>query len=100
MPWAVLDVDGVLADVRHRLRHVRSSPKDWDAFFADAPDDAVLAEGLARAQELSAEHDIVYLTGRPERCRQDTLAWLAEHGCPQGSLVMRGDTGRRPARLF
>jgi hypothetical protein len=100
MPWAVLDVDGVLADVRHRLRHVQSRPKDWDAFFADAPADAVLAEGLTRAQQLSADHDIVYLTGRPERCRQDTLTWLADHGFPEGSLVMRADTDRRPARLF
>ena len=100
MPWAVLDVDGVVADVRHRLRHVQSAPKDWDAFFGAARDDGVLADGLARAKELEADNDIVYLTGRPERCRQDTLTWLAEHGFPEGDLVMRSDSDRRPARLF
>lgn len=32
-PLAVFDIDGVLADVRHRLPHVQGRPKDWDAFF-------------------------------------------------------------------
>ena len=100
MSWAVLDVDGVLADVRHRLHHVQSRPKNWDAFFAAAPEDTVLTEGLARAHELAGQHDIVYLTGRPERCRADTLSWLARHGFPDGELVMRADIDRRPARLF
>jgi hypothetical protein len=100
MSWAVLDVDGVLADVRHRLHHVQSKPKDWSAFFAAAPDDGVLTDGLARSVELAARHDIAYLTGRPERCRTDTLTWLAEHGFPDGELLMRPDTDRRPARLF
>ena len=35
---AVLDIDGVLADVSHRLGHVQRRPKDWDAFFAAAPE--------------------------------------------------------------
>ena len=32
-PLAIVDIDGVVADVRHRLVHVQSRPKDWDAFF-------------------------------------------------------------------
>ncbi len=36
---AVFDIDGVLADVRHRLHHVAARPKDWDAFFGAAPQD-------------------------------------------------------------
>lgn len=100
MGLAVLDIDGVLADVRHRLRHVQRRPKDWDAFFAAAPDDAPLPEGLARATDLAARSDVVYLTGRPERCRQDTETWLAAHGFPQADVLMRPDTDRRPARLF
>ncbi len=100
MAWAILDVDGVLADVRHRLRHVQGRPKDWDAFFAAAPEDGVLTDGLERARELAAEHEVTYLTGRPERCRADTVDWLRAHGFPEADLVMRQDTDRRPARLF
>lgn len=97
---AVFDIDGVLADVRHRLHHVASRPKDWDAFFGAAPLDPPLAEGLgAVATAARAGHVVIYLTGRPERCRHATLAWLAAQGLPAGELYMRDDTDRRPARV-
>ena len=95
---AVLDIDGVLADVRHRLAYVEQRPKDWDSFFAAATNDSLLAEGLEVALDLAERFTIVYLTGRPERCRTDTQAWLAKYGFPAGQLIMRRDTDRRPAR--
>jgi hypothetical protein len=98
-PLAVFDIDGVLADVRHRLHHVEGRPKDWDAFFAAAADDPPLAEGVALAQESAKDCDVVYVTGRPERCRADTLDWFRRHGLPDGRLSMRRDDDRRPARL-
>jgi phosphoglycolate phosphatase-like HAD superfamily hydrolase len=98
-PLAVFDIDGVLADVRHRLRHVESRPKDWDAFFSAAIDDPPLTEGVMLAQESAKDCEVVYVTGRPERCRADTLAWLRQHGLPDGRLSMRRAGDRRPARL-
>ncbi len=97
---AVFDVDGVLADVRHRLPHLSGRPKDWDSFFAAAVDDPPLPPGLtAVAEAASHGEQIVYVTGRPERCRADTLGWLARHGLPPGRLFMRTGRDRRPARL-
>jgi hypothetical protein len=98
-PLAVFDVDGVLADVRHRLRHVESRPKDWEAFFAAARDDPPLSEGVLLAQQSAKDCEVVYVTGRPERCRTDTVAWFTRHGLPEGRLSMRSDRDRRPARL-
>lgn len=98
-PLAVFDVDGVLADVRHRLRHVQSRPKNWDAFFAAAVDDPPLPQGVALAQESATACEIGYVTGRPERCRADTLAWFARHGLPAGRLSMRRPRDFRPARV-
>lgn len=98
-PLAVFDVDGVLADVRHRLHHVEGRPKDWDAFFAAAVDDPPLHQGVALAQESAKDCEVVYVTGRPERCRRDTLAWFAEHGLPEGRLSMRRPRDFRPARV-
>jgi len=98
-PLAVIDLDGVVADVRHRLHHLDAKPRDWDGFFAGIPDDPVLAEGRAVVEQLAPDHEIVYLTGRPERTRAATEAWLRRHRFPQGRLIMRSEHDRRPARV-
>jgi phosphoglycolate phosphatase-like HAD superfamily hydrolase len=98
-PLAVFDVDGVLADVRHRLRFVAQRPKDWDAFFDAAVDDPPLEQGVALALESARDCEVVYVTGRPERCRADTLRWFHEHGLPEGQLSMRRPRDFRPARV-
>lgn len=95
----VFDIDGVLADVSHRLHHLARTPKNWPAFFAAAPDDPPLQEGVSLAQRLSAQHEVLYLTGRPESLRAVTQDWLDRHGLPPGRLVMRRRGDFRPARV-
>ena len=98
-PLAAVDLDGVVADVRHRLHHLSTRPKDWDGFFAAAVDDAVLPEGRAVVERLVDEGQVVvWLTGRPERCRPDTVRWLRRNDLPEAELYMRRDGDRRPAR--
>jgi hypothetical protein len=97
-PLAVVDLDGVVADVRHRLHHLERQPKDWEAFFTAAPLDPVLPEGRAVVDRLALDHDLLYLTGRPERCRADTLDWLRRHDLPLAEVRMRRQGDRRPAR--
>jgi hypothetical protein len=86
--------------VRHRLHHVRGGRRDWDAFFAAAAEDPALPAGLRTVAELAAAHDIAFVTGRPERTREQTRAWLAAQGLPTGVLVMRADGDHRPARVL
>lgn len=99
LPLAVFDIDGVLADVTHRLHHLETRPKDWQAFFAAAPLDPPLEQGVALAREAARDCEVVYLTGRPELCRVDTLRWLKQQALPLGALTMRGGRDRRPARV-
>ncbi len=99
-PLAVVDLDGVLADVRHRLHFLQRQPKDWAGFFAAAPDDPLLPEGAAVARRLAEDHDLLYLSGRPEPCRPDTLAWLRRFGLPEAPVRLRPVGDRRPARVF
>lgn len=96
---AIMDLDGVIADVRARLVHLQRRPKDWDAFFAAIPADPPLPAGVRLAHELAPRHRLVYLSGRPERTRADTEAWLARHGLPAAPLHLRRDGDHRPARL-
>ena len=97
-PYAVIDLDGVLADVRHRLHYLESKPKDWDGFFAGIPNDPVLPEGRAVVDRLAADHELIYLTGRPQSTRADTEAWLDRHEFPRARLIMRSSRDRSPAR--
>lgn len=97
-PWAVFDLDGTLADTAHRQHFLEGARRDWAGFFSAAVDDPPLTEGVRLALSSAEECEVTYLTGRPERCRKDTVAWLARHGLPEGRLRMRRNDDRRPAR--
>ncbi|MYW15060.1 hypothetical protein GT039_05510 [Streptomyces sp. SID2955] len=98
-PIAVFDLDNTLADTAHRQHFLEGRPRDWAGFFAAAPADPPLADGVALARASAVECEVVYLTGRPERCRRDTVDWLAAHGLPEGRVHMRSGADRRPARF-
>jgi hypothetical protein len=95
---AVFDIDGVVADVRHRLHHLRKHR--WHRFFDDADADPLLPEGAALVADLASQHDIVWLTGRPDWLRGTTSDWLARHDLPGDELHMRSDGDYRPARIY
>jgi len=97
-PVAVIDIDGVVADVRHRLALIEGTPPRWEDFFLAAEADPPLPEGVALVLALRHDHDVVWLTGRPERTRPLTEQWLTRIGLPSAPLLMRRDSDRRPAR--
>jgi len=97
---AVFDIDGVVADVRHRVHHLAGRRKDWGRFFAAARRDTPLKEGVDLAHEYAKTHVVVWLTGRPEYLREVTVSWLARQGLPNELLFMRPDFDRSPAREF
>jgi hypothetical protein len=76
----VCDLDGTLANCEHRVHHVRSKPKNWDAFYAGVRDDAINAPVLHILDKFicyeGGAYNIIFCSGRPERCREDTIWWL------------------------
>ena len=96
---AVFDIDGVVADVGHRLHHL-DRPKSWPDFFAAAGEDPLLPQGARLVADLARGHEIVWLTGRPEWLRDTTSDWLARNGLPGSELHLRPGRDRRPARLY
>lgn len=89
----VFDIDGTLADNHHRIDYVRTKPKDWAAYDAEIPNDAVI-EPIAKIFKMFAEkgHTVVFATGRNERSRVATLNWLVDNGLYYlgQKLYMRG----------
>jgi hypothetical protein len=86
----------VVADVRHRLHHIEGR-RNWRAFFAAAARDGLLGEGARLVADLGRQHEIVWLSGRPEWLRGVTSDWLARHNLPAGELHLRPPGDFRPA---
>lgn len=97
----VFDIDGTLADCTHRQHHVDTAgkPKDWDAFFAGIPDDPPVIHVCEVLVALVAYgHQVVFCTGRPERCRYATVDWINKWVINYRGewLYMRKDGDHRP----
>lgn len=100
MKTAIVDLDGTLCVIDHRLRHVTGSNRNWDAFFHGIPDDE-LNEPIAAVVDAlrHAGYEIVLCSGRPEKCRDVTVAWLEKYGIYYSSLYMRPDGDTRPDHI-
>ena len=109
----ICDLDGTLANCEHRVHHVRNKPKNWDAFYAGVRDDEVnypvlnilnkfLTPDIRTRAIVPLRYNVIFCSGRPERCREDTVWWLrevahiwySEHS-PVVQLLMRKDGDRR-----
>lgn len=94
----ICDLDGTLANCEHRVHHVQSKPKNWDAFYAGIKDDDYNYPVLNLLDKFSGyegwKYKIIFCSGRPERCRGDTEWWLREvcqFGSEDYTLLMRKD---------
>lgn len=89
MAAVIVDIDGTLADTRHRLHHLAKTPKDWKGFYdqmgLDTPYDYVIEVVNA----LSVKYLVVAMTGRPEEYREITRAWLDKYNVAYAQLMMR-----------
>lgn len=103
-PCYLFDIDGTLADLSHRLHHIQKTPKDWDAFFDACPGDAPHGHMCELAGHLiETRVTVLFVSGRSDRVRLDTLAWLDTHvtcGLTDArSLYMRRDGDHRPDHI-
>lgn len=70
----VFDIDGVLADSLHRAKYA----PDWVKFYSMIPHDLPIKEGIMLVEALTGDHEIYFITGRPERTRKATEEWLED----------------------
>jgi uncharacterized HAD superfamily protein len=92
----LVDIDGTVADLAHRLHHIEQSHKNWRAFFADCIYDRPIDDVIDLVKDLSAcGHTLVFVSGRSDEVRQETEQWLAKHDIPFDGLFMRKKGDRR-----
>lgn len=92
MTW-IADLDGTLAlrTDRHWF--------DWSRVGEDLPNEPVVAVVSAL---IAAGHEIRYMSGRKEQCREATVSWLRRYVDPFVSpahLFMRADDDNRPDEI-
>ncbi len=93
----IVDIDGTIADVRHRLHHIKGPrKKNWKAFFEAMDRDTPIEAIIEQVHELEKDHDIIVVTGRPDHYRRRTEKWLLKHGIRYLRLFMRPDGDHRP----
>ncbi len=93
---ALLDLDGVICDDRHRVRYALA--REWGDYFALCPRDTVWPRGREVYEAcLLAGWDVAYCTGRRRDLRRLTRDWLGRHGFDETlPLIMRQEEDRRP----
>lgn len=93
----VFDIDGTLADCKHRQHHVQGKRKNWPAFNAEMVNDKPHDDIIWLLQTLQSaafanpfvEMVIVIASGRGSEDREVTEKWLADNGVTYQKLYMR-----------
>lgn len=98
--FVLCDLDGTLADIRHRLHHVRvpeGEKKDWKSFFEAIPQDTPREDVVALLGEYRRKrYDIILLSARPDTYRKETEKWLDTYDIGYVGLLMRRGGDSRP----
>lgn len=100
MKTIIFDLDGTLADLTHRLHHVKNGKTQWDQFFAACSEDAPIKNLVALARMLYGFATFIIVSGRSDQVRQQTVEWLAKHGIEYHQLIMRKAGDYRPDQII
>lgn len=97
--YIIVDIDGTLANNKHRVHHVRrfdNNKADWDNFFSEIDKDTLIQSTKDLIDKDYATFPVVIVTGRPEKYREITKNWLKKYNVRHDILLMRRDSDKRP----
>lgn len=88
----IVDLDGTLCNVDHRLHHVRTEEgvrKNWKAFFDGLSQDTPNEWCRTLVGQFESDYPVVFASGRPDDYERQTRSWLIEHEFSTTHLYMR-----------
>jgi hypothetical protein len=89
----VIDLDGTLADITHRLHLMQA--KDWEGGNALLHLDGI-HEDVARVIRLATHCGVIVLSARNEKTREATRRWLDANQLYPDHLLLRPEGDYRP----
>lgn len=93
----IVDLDGTLCNINHRLVHVKKEgKKDWGSFFRELPNDLPNEWCVELINKFSNDHEIIFCSGRPDDHEKPTITWLNKHLSVLYGLFMRRRGDFRP----
>lgn len=93
----VVDLDGTLCQIDHRLHFVRGEgKKNWKAFFEALKDDTPNYWCRHIMDGVKDIHNIILCSGRTDNYEQQTMNWLGKWGIEYHELFMRNRQDFRP----
>jgi phosphoglycolate phosphatase-like HAD superfamily hydrolase len=100
MKTYIVDIDGTISNLKHRLHFIdkdREGGTDWDAFYEacdkDEPIQPVIDVLLCLYH---AGSELVFCTGRSYSVKGKTMGWLSQRGFLSAEIVMRANGDHRP----
>jgi len=101
MKAIIVDIDGTLSDVDHRLHLIKDpQKKDYDKFYSKLGDDEPKGDIIELVNCLSKCYYTILLTGRPNEYRKKTVDWLDKFGVHYDILFMRPTDDYRPDNVL
>jgi predicted secreted acid phosphatase len=86
----IVDLDGTLCDIEHRVHHVRTKPKNWKAFNQSMDQDQPYFWCIELIAAMKSRgYKVFFVTGRDENSRDMTESWLLRHKVEFDELHMR-----------
>lgn len=85
----IFDLDGTLCDNQPRVQKylLDKDEADWNAFYDHCGEDGFIAPTCSIAVALfNRGFDILFVTGRRESCRKDTLKWISDNLGPEMAI--------------
>ena len=97
MRTILFDIDGTLADIKHRRKFLEETEPDWKSFNALMGHDVVNPPVLELYKTLwqSDKYEIILITGRSEEYRKLTEQWLFWNNVPYQTIRMRKNKDSR-----
>jgi hypothetical protein len=96
-PCVIVDIDGTVANLDHRLHYVRGEKKDWRTFLSKCDKDTPNHDIYLIAESFcdTTGSDLVFCSGRGNEYRDKTEMWLKEYNMQYEQLFMRQERDYR-----